>query len=125
MSRRRTELGGWILGALLLATLVPVITAAEAEDGPPVRQIKMYAENWRWTPDEIRVPVGTKIVIDFESRDASHSFVMKGYKLKVPLPQDKTKRIEFVADKPGKFRWRCGRPCGDGCAKMTGVLFVE
>ncbi|NIM60615.1 MAG: hypothetical protein GTO30_02900 [Acidobacteria bacterium] len=84
----------------------------------------MYARNWDWTPDEIRVKKGTRIVIDFVSEDANHAFELKAYKIKVNLPQDKRGQIDFVADKVGKFRWRCSRPCGNGCAKMTGTLVV-
>jgi len=50
---------------------------------------------------------------------------MKGYGLKIPLPQDETTVIEFLADKVGTFKWKCGRPCGNGCPKMTGKLIVE
>ena len=115
---------------LLVTVLVPAAAArqetGEAEPGEtPVKQIKMYAENWKWTPKVIRVQQGSKIVIDFVSRDASHSFDLKAYRIKVQLPEGSETRFEFVADKVGTFRWRCGRPCGDGCAKMTGKLIVE
>ena len=93
-------------------------------DEAPTKVIKMYAENWKWTPKVIRVQQGTRVVLKFESYDAPHSFVMKGYGLKIPLPQDSKKEVEFVADKPGTFRWKCGRPCGNGCPKMTGKLIV-
>jgi cytochrome c oxidase subunit 2 len=96
-----------------------------AEEEHPVKLIKMYAEEWKWTPDLIRVPVGTKLRIEFLSYGATRKFDLKGYKIKVLLPQDKPVSVEFVADKKGTFRWRCARPCGDGCAKMTGKLIVE
>jgi cytochrome c oxidase subunit 2 len=91
----------------------------------PVKRIKMYAEEWKWTPNLIRVPVGARVKIEFLSYGASRRFDLKAYKLKVKLPQDKVVTVEFVADKKGEFKWRCGRPCGDGCAKMTGKLIVE
>jgi len=94
-------------------------------EAAPVKNIKMYAENWKFIPKVIRVKQGTKVHIDFVSRDASHSFVLKAYGLKVALPEGSELEVEFVADKVGTFRWRCGRPCGDGCAKMTGKLIVE
>jgi heme/copper-type cytochrome/quinol oxidase subunit 2 len=96
----------------------------EKEDGPPVKEIRMYAENWKWTPDVIRVEQGTHVQIVIENIDATHRFDLKEYKLKVVLPQDKTTTVEFVASEVGEFRWRCGRPCGDGCPKMTGTLIV-
>jgi len=117
----------------LLATALLLCAPARAQDeealtaapDEPVKQIRMYAENWKWTPKTIRVTKGTRLSIDFESRDASHSFDLKSYKIKVPLPEGSKKHFEFVADKVGEFRFKCGRPCGNGCAKMTGTLIVE
>jgi len=100
--------------------------AADPADGEePVKLIKMFAEEWKWTPNLIRVAQGTRIKIEFLSYGASRRFDLKGYNLKVRIPQGKLVSVEFVADKKGTFRWRCGRPCGNGCAKMTGKLIVE
>jgi heme/copper-type cytochrome/quinol oxidase subunit 2 len=85
----------------------------------------MFAEEWKWSPKLIRVPVGTKLRIEFLSYGATRRFDLKAYKLKVRIPQDTLTSVEFVADKKGTFRWRCGRPCGNGCAKMNGKLIVE
>ena len=100
------------------------VETAKAADEAPVKKVKMYARSWDWMPNEIRVKKGTRVVIEFFSEDANHAFELKGYKIKVNLPQDKRGQVEFVADKVGTFRWRCSRPCGDGCAKMTGELIV-
>jgi heme/copper-type cytochrome/quinol oxidase subunit 2 len=100
-------------------------SAPPAEESQPVKTIKMTAENWKWTPKVIRVAQGTRLRLEFQSWDASHSFVLKAYGIKVPLPQDSTAKVEFVAARKGEFKWRCGRPCGDGCAKMVGKLIVE
>jgi len=91
----------------------------------PVKQIKMYAENWKWSPSMIRVDQGTRLQIHFESRDASHAFVLKGYDINIALPQDTTADVEFVADRAGEFKYVCGRPCGNGCPKMKGKLIVD
>ena len=52
--------------------------------------------------------------------------VHSGYpcELKVTLPQDQTTTVEFLVDKVGEFRWKCGRPCGNSCPKMNGKLIV-
>jgi heme/copper-type cytochrome/quinol oxidase subunit 2 len=119
-----------LLSALVSAPLAQEDPqAAPADEAPaeelPLKFVKLYVEEWKWTPSEIRVPVGTRIKIEALSYDSSRRFDLKAYKLKVALPQDKTVTFEFVADKPGKFRWKCGRPCGNGCAKLTGTLIVE
>jgi cytochrome c oxidase subunit 2 len=135
-----------LLGMLLLGLLVaaqPGLAAGQEEQLPegeqaaeaaapevveeetPVKLIKMFAEQWKWIPNLIRVPQGTRVRIEFMSWDATRRFDLKGYNLKVNLQQDKPTSVEFVADKVGTFKWKCGRPCGDGCAKMTGKLIVE
>ncbi len=116
---------------LVMLSLLPagvLAVAAEqapaAEDAVPVLKVKIYAGNWSWQPDRIRVRQGTRVILEIENRDAPHAFLLKAYRLKVHLPQDKTTMVEFMADKPGKFTWRCGRPCGNGCPKMRGTLEV-
>jgi cytochrome c oxidase subunit 2 len=108
-----------VLGAVVFAGEEP---AEESER--PVLEIKMISENWRWIPDTIRVKKGTLVVLKIHSRNATHAFKLKEYGLKVSLPQGKTTTVEFVADKAGTFTWRCGRPCGNGCAKMRGTMTV-
>jgi heme/copper-type cytochrome/quinol oxidase subunit 2 len=97
----------------------------QAAEEQPVKLIKLYVEQWKWSPNQIRVKKGTRLKIEALSWDASRRFDLKAYKLKVALPEGKKVTFEFVADKVGKFGWKCGRPCGNGCAKLHGKLIVE
>jgi heme/copper-type cytochrome/quinol oxidase subunit 2 len=127
MNVKRNRVSTLLLLVLLVWSGPLAVQAQEAEGEEPERKtktVKMYADNWSWSPDLIRVKQGTRVVIRFENRDAPHSFVLKGYGIKVPLRQDAKAETEFVADKVGTFKWRCGRPCGNGCPKMTGKLVV-
>ena len=98
--------------------------AAPAED-QPFRDFKLYVQDWAWDPSTLRVGVGTKVILYIHSFDASRTFELKEFGLKVPLPEGKTVKAEFLADRAGTFTWRCGRPCGDGCAKLKGTLIVH
>jgi heme/copper-type cytochrome/quinol oxidase subunit 2 len=111
---------------ILAAGMIPFAAAEETptEGETPAYELNVYASNWSWDPDIIRVAKGTRVILHVKNMDAPHSFLLKAYRLKVPLPQDETTTVEFVADKAGKFPWRCGRPCGNGCAKMRGTLVV-
>jgi heme/copper-type cytochrome/quinol oxidase subunit 2 len=93
-------------------------------DEQPTKTIKMIAENWKWSPDQIRVKKGTKVVLVIEGWDAPHSFVLKAFGVKAAIPEGKKTTVTFVADKVGEFSWKCGRPCGNGCPKMKGKLTV-
>jgi len=114
------------LALLALLLVAGGAVADDAESAPPVRTkvIKIDAENWEFIPRVITVHEGTKVILKIRSFHSPHRFDLKSYGLKVPLPQDKTTTIEFVADKPGTHVFKCGRPCGDGCAKMRGKLIV-
>jgi len=115
---------GLLLGAGLMSVSAeePVEPTAPAA---PVKEIKMYAENWKWTPSLIRVKLGTTVRIHVENTEATHIFQLKAFGVKEKLTQDTNVTFEFVADRVGKFSWRCARPCGDGCPKMNGKLIVE
>jgi len=111
------------------STAPAVAPPAEAPAAPPakrvVRTFKLYADNWSWTPDSIRVKQGDHVVLKLHAYQASRSFVLKGYRIDKAMPQYEDVAVEFDADKTGEFPWKCGRPCGNGCAKMRGTLFVE
>jgi heme/copper-type cytochrome/quinol oxidase subunit 2 len=111
--------------ALVAAHGAGVFAEDDAAAELPVKQIKMTVENWKWTPAVIRVPVGTRVKLSILSYDATHRFDLKALGIKQNLPEDKTTKLEFVADTVGEYKWKCGRPCGNGCPKMRGKLIVE
>ena len=102
-------------------TAAPAAPAAEQ----PFREFKLYVQNWAWDPSTLRVAVGTKVILYIQSFDASRTFELKEFGVKVPLPEGKTVKAEFLADREGTFTWRCSRPCGDGCAKLKGTFIVH
>lgn len=95
--------------------------------GQPVamtREMNLYVEKWKWSPETIRVPKGTHLILHITSFDASRAFSLKPFGVKAPLKQGDSVTVEFDADKEGTFTWTCSRPCGDGCPKLKGTLIV-
>jgi len=90
-----------------------------------LKQVNLFVEEWRWTPNTIRVKKGQHVVLQIESIEGKHAFYLKDYDLNIPLEEGNRVKVEFDADKVGKFPWKCSRPCGDGCAKLRGTLVVE
>jgi len=115
-----------VAATMLLAGLAGApLLADDTEAEAPTKTIKMTVENFKWVPKQIRVAKGSKVVLQIRSYDATHRFdLKKPYDLKVVLPQGATTTVEFVASHVGTFKWKCGRPCGNGCPKMTGKLTV-
>ncbi len=122
---------GW--GAIAAQQVTPPPEAPSAPEAATtaapakrvVRTFKVYADNWSWSPDTIRVKQGDHVVLKLHAYRATRSFYLKGYKLDVHMPQDQDVTAEFDADQKGEFPFKCGRPCGNGCAKMRGTLIVE
>ena len=114
-----------IMGTALLLSSLVLAEAPAPQPTRPVREFNLFAKEWTWEPENIRVKQGSHVVLHIESLDGARSFVLKPYGLKVPLPEGERVTVEFDADQVGTFEFKCGRPCGNGCAKLRGTLTVH
>jgi polyferredoxin len=107
--------------------------------------IELTAGKYGYTPERIFVNKGDTIIIKPTSKDVTHGFLLDGYPVEFTIKQggvayqkyeweddagklqadwDKVTEIEFVADKAGKFIFRCTQVCGNLHPFMTGELIV-
>jgi heme/copper-type cytochrome/quinol oxidase subunit 2 len=107
--------------------------------------ISLEAEKYSYTPSKIVVNKGDTIVLKPTSADVTHGFLLDGYPLefimrsgaaflkytwegengKLQADWDRVSEVEFVADKAGKFTYRCTQTCGNLHPFMTGELIVK
>jgi polyferredoxin/plastocyanin len=108
--------------------------------------ISLKAQKYGYSPSRIVVNKGDRIVFKPTSQDVTHGFKLDGYPLdfiikpkglaylkytweddkgKVQTDWDKVSEIELVADKSGKFTFRCTQTCGNLHPFMTGELIVR
>ena len=123
--RRFRIVGMTLLLASLALAQAPAPEAPAPEAKRPVREFNLFVKEWSWEPGTLRVKQGSHVVLHIESLDGARSFALKPYGLKVPLPEGERVTVEFDADKAGTFEFKCGRPCGNGCAKLRGTLTVH
>jgi len=88
-------------------------------------EVSIVADNFEFTPGEIRVQQGDRVVIHATSKDTMHGLAVEGYDQSVTFDKGETETLEFTADKKGTFRFFCNVPCGSGHRKMQGQLIVE
>lgn len=134
-----------IIFTLVLAVILPfLIRLLPIEAG--TRTILLEAKKYGYSPSRIVVNKGDKIVLKPTSLDVTHGFLLDGYPVEAVLKQqgltfikyewedddgklqtdwDKVKTIEFVAEKSGKFTYRCTQTCGNLHPFMTGELIVR
>jgi plastocyanin len=138
----------FLVSLLLAATLAltgskvakPSNTTPGATEG--VQVIEVTAKKYEFDPSPIRVKQGTKVQLKITATDHAHGFKIAdipdgaapGTKagLVFTSPQDcrkieegKTEIVEFVAQTPGTYSFRCCVHCGWHHRGMKGELIVE
>jgi len=110
------------LGSCALA----IQTDYVAEDG--TRVIHVEVERFEFIPQRIHVRQGERVRLVFTSRDTRHGVAIAEYGIyedEIPPRGKGEAAVEFTADRPGTFTYRCAHVCGAGHAMMRGLLVVE
>ncbi len=77
-------------------------------------------------PSEVKVKQGEKVTLRIVSFDVLHGFRLTDYGIESKqIHSGKVTEITFVADKVGRFPFKCTIVCGVGHNDMVGELIVE
>ena len=137
---------GNYLGVLLLVGSFPIAaelaSPANAQSDAATKVIEVSAKKYEFSPLEIRVPKGTRVELKVHSVDETHGVKLDVYPegakqkgtpgLVFEHPDDngKVKKgedqvLNFVAQEPGTYDFKCAKFCGFGHDRMKGKLIVE
>jgi len=83
------------------------------------REIQISAKRFEFSPREIRVKKGEKIILKIKNADATHGIFIPA------LGVSGNEKVEFTAEKSGEFDFQCANFCGSGHREMTGKIIVE
>jgi heme/copper-type cytochrome/quinol oxidase subunit 2 len=106
-------------GLVVAFTPLPVSVVAPRE-----RTFRIDAQQFAYTPSELRVNPGDSVTIQLVSTDVVHGLYIDGYDLAVEADPGQTAALTFTADKQGSFRFRCNVTCGAMHPFMIGKLTV-
>lgn len=109
------------LGLLVAFAPLPVDAIAGI---PTTHEITVEGRMFDFSPNVIRVNKGDRVVINFAAMDVVHGLYVDGYGIETEAEPGVPTRVEFVADKAGKFRYRCSVSCGAMHPFMIGELIV-
>ena len=142
----RLELAWTIIPAIvLLIIFVPTVavmydTAAEAEDDDDALVIQAYGKQWWWefhypgmgadgqpliTANEIRVPVGQKVIVEMITNNVIHSFWVPQLAGKIDVMPGYVNKLGFTPEIPGTYYGECAEFCGTQHAWMRFTVIVE
>lgn len=108
----------FILSALLLTLCVSNASAEE-------RKFEIHAKKFSFTPSILKVNKGDNVSIRLLSEDVHHGFYLDGYELEMSARPGQSESLNFIADKTGKFNFRCSVTCGEFHPYMIGYIIIE
>lgn len=85
---------------------------------------EIKAKKFSYTPNIIKVNKGDSVRIRLVSEDVHHGFFLDGYGIRTSAHPGQEGSLQFVADKPGRFSFRCSVTCGEFHPYMVGYLIV-
>lgn len=109
---------------------------------PQERHLTITTRKYAYDPPTFRVNRGDRVHIRLSSQDVVHGFYLEGYDLDAKVtpqspymelhrpsgdhgaPPERLEEIVFVANREGKFRYRCSNTCGYLHPFMNGEMVV-
>jgi plastocyanin len=108
-----------LAGVALFAPL-PLHAGQQAE-----HHLTLEARSFAFEPAVIQVNQGERVILDLESVDVTHGVYIDGYGVEAVSEPGHKAHLEFVADRVGKFKYRCSLACGPMHPFMIGELVVR
>ena len=121
---RRHQVGATALASALLF----VFTAAFLwlfTPAPQERVITVSAQRFFYSPHIIEVNRGDRVTVRLLSADVHHGFYLDGYGLEMSARPGMDGAVSFVANKGGRYVFRCSMTCGPFHPYMIGYLRVK
>ncbi len=117
-----------VLGGVVLVSLLSVWLGSFLpfpSEAPQTREFTVTARQFSYSPERISVNKGDRVILTLQPKDVSHGLSVDGYGVETHAAPKKEGTVEFVADSPGTYRFRCSVTCGVMHPFMVGEVAVE
>ncbi len=101
---------------IAIAAVAPRTNLVNASDNPKV--IEITAKKFEFTPSEITLKKGERVILRLSSSDRVHGFMSKPLKIDTDIPNDTSKDVAVTPDTAGDFTVICDHYCGTGHGNM-------
>ena len=118
-SRRR------ILQTAVAAAGATLVRAGVAQNAAAPRVIELTARRFTYTPNEIALKVGERVVIAISSIDFVHGMNLPDLHMRLDLVPGRITKLELHPKTPGVIDFVCDNFCGDGHEEMHGRFVVS
>ncbi|MDR5694608.1 MAG: cupredoxin domain-containing protein [Armatimonadota bacterium] len=109
---------------LLDILVVSNVSQAAGPAGGREREFTITARQFAYSPPRIRVRLGDRVTLRVTSEDVVHGLYIDGYGINAKVYPGQETVVSFVANRPGKIRYRCSVICGNLHPFMIGEVVV-
>jgi|SRR5579864_1699507 len=120
MSKRK-----WLAGVALIAGLSSTAGGWRNAVASTSRVVKITAEKFQFSPNEIDLNKGEPAVIELTSKDTTHGFMVRPLKIDTDIKAGQVTRIEVTPQSAGTFKAICDHYCGLGHGNMKLTIVVK
>lgn len=107
-----------------LTTSGPFADPGLKELGSGEYEAYIVARAFFYDPNEIVVPVGSKVTIYVSSADVQHGFKIQDTNVNMQIVPGQVSKLSYTFDRVGEFPYICTEYCGIGHAAMFGTVKV-
>lgn len=87
-------------------------------------ELVVVASAFSYNPNEVQIPLGSKVKIIATTKDVVHGFAVAGTNINMMLEPGYVSEYVTTVDKPGEFLVLCNEYCGAGHHLMTSKIEV-
>lgn len=113
------------LGGLFILLVLAGLSSLASAKTPEEKLFEIKAKSFAFAPDVIQVNEGDLVRIRLISKDVHHGLYLDGYEIQTSALPGQEGTLTFVANKTGRFTFRCSVTCGEFHPYMVGYLVVE
>lgn len=95
------------------------------ELAPGKYELYLRAQIWNFTPNEVRVPVGSEVTFYVTSADVQHGIKLQDTNINMMVLPGQVSKLTATFDEPGTYDFVCHEYCGQLHHTMYGQLIVE
>lgn len=119
---------GMMLGAIGLVGIFvggAALAQGAAKHHDNERVIRIVAQRFSYTLNEIVLKKGQPVVLEFTSLDFVHGFKIPDLNIRADLPPGKVTKMRITPEKEGVYDFLCDNFCGSGHEEMSGRIIVK
>jgi cytochrome c oxidase subunit 2 len=95
------------------------------ELAPGKYELYIRAQIWNFTPNEVRIPVGSEVTFFLTSADVQHGIKLQDTNINMMILPGQVSTLTAKFDEPGTYDFVCHEYCGQLHHTMYGQLIVE